>query len=179
MRAAFCIAPGTIAVREVSWPTVSPGEVVVRVHACGLCGSDLHYYKGAAPPPAVCLGHEICGEVVDGSELAGTPVVVEPLLACGTCTRCRAGEPNLCPRLRILGSSAPGGLADAVAVPRSCVYPVPERLDLDTAMLAEPLAVGVHAATGVNGEAHKLGPGRNACSRLLRAIVFSWRYVRC
>jgi 2-desacetyl-2-hydroxyethyl bacteriochlorophyllide A dehydrogenase len=164
MRAAFCIAPRTIELREVPWPAVLPGEVVVRVHACGLCGSDLHYYTGAARPPDVCLGHEICGEVVDGpSAIAGTPVVVEPLLACGTCTRCRAGEPNLCPRLRILGSLAPGGLADAVAVPRSCVYPVPERLDLDTAMLAEPLAVGVHAARladlNAGDEALVLGAG--------------------
>src|SRR5882724_5904493 len=91
MRAAFCPAPRAIELREMPDP-VSAGEtVVVRVHACGICGSDLHYYCGAAPPPRVPLGHEISGRVADpGSSgfAVGEPVVVEPLISCGHCDRC-------------------------------------------------------------------------------------------
>ncbi len=147
MRAAYCTGPGRIELRDVATPRPEAGDALVAIHACGICGSDLHYWNGALPPPAVCLGHEISGRVVSGGALpAGAPVVVEPLLACGTCARCRAGEPNLCARLRILGSMAPGGFADYVAVPDRVLYPVPAGLDLDAAMLAEPLAVGVHAS---------------------------------
>ena len=149
MHAAFCPGPRTIELREIPDPAAAGETVVVRVHACGICGSDLHYYCGAAAPPRVPLGHEISGRIADpGSSgfAVGEPVVVEPLISCGHCDRCRAGEPNLCARVRVLGNRAPGGFADAVAAPASSVYRVPAALDLDTAMLAEPLAVGVHAA---------------------------------
>jgi 2-desacetyl-2-hydroxyethyl bacteriochlorophyllide A dehydrogenase len=75
----------------------------------------------------------------------GLPVVVEPIKACGACPRCRSGEPNLCPQLKILGTRLPGGFAEAVLAPRSSVYALPDGLDLDAAVLAEPLAVAVHA----------------------------------
>jgi 2-desacetyl-2-hydroxyethyl bacteriochlorophyllide A dehydrogenase len=75
----------------------------------------------------------------------GTPVVVEPLRSCGVCPRCRADEPNLCPRIEILGGRLPGGFAEAVVVPASSVHRVPADLDLGLAALVEPLAVGVHA----------------------------------
>ncbi len=148
MRAAYCTGPRRIELRTVADPRPEDSEAVVRVHACGICGSDLHYYAGAAPPPAVCLGHEMAGRVavaVDGHG-EGEPVVVEPLIVCGRCERCRAGESNLCVQLRILGSMAPGGFADLVAVPVRSLHRVPAGLDLDAAMLAEPLSVGVHAA---------------------------------
>jgi (R,R)-butanediol dehydrogenase/meso-butanediol dehydrogenase/diacetyl reductase len=148
MHAAYCTGAGSIELRDVPSPEPGAGQVLVRVHACGICGSDLHYYAGAEPPPAVCLGHEIAGRVATagGGFAVGEMVVVEPLLSCGACARCLAGEPNLCPALRILGSLAPGGLAELVAVPASALFRVPPDLDLDAAMLAEPLAVGIHAA---------------------------------
>jgi 2-desacetyl-2-hydroxyethyl bacteriochlorophyllide A dehydrogenase len=147
MRAAYCTAPRRIELRDVPDPTPAAGEVLVRVAACGICGSDLHYFTGAAPPPAVCLGHEIVGRVASPAEgfAAGEEVVIEPLIACGRCDRCRAGQPNLCPRLRILGSMAPGGFAEAVAVPATTLFRLPPGLPIERAMLAEPLAVGVHA----------------------------------
>jgi 2-desacetyl-2-hydroxyethyl bacteriochlorophyllide A dehydrogenase len=93
----------------------------------------------------------------------GEPVVVEPISACGACPRCRSGEPNLCPSIKILGSRLPGGFADVVAAPRSSVYAVPKGLDLDTAVLAEPLAVAVHAVdlgrVGSGAEVLVLGAG--------------------
>jgi len=156
MRAAYCTSPHRIELRDAPEPKAAAGEVLVRVAACGICGSDLHYFTGAAPPPPVCLGHEIVGRVASPAEgfAAGETVVIEPLLACGRCERCQAGQPNLCPRLRILGSMAPGGFAEAVAVPATTLFRVPPGLPIETAMLAEPLAVGVHAS-----HVAAIGPG--------------------
>jgi 2-desacetyl-2-hydroxyethyl bacteriochlorophyllide A dehydrogenase len=149
MRAARFTRATGFEVRAVPRPTPGPDEVLVVVHGCGICGSDLHFYAGAADPPHVCPGHEICGRVAAGAtDLPfGTPVVVEPIRSCGRCARCVAGEPNLCGRLEILGSHLDGGFADAVLVPRASVYPIPEGLDLDCAVLAEPLAVAVHGVS--------------------------------
>lgn len=145
---------GRFAIRESMLPTLRAGEVLVEVHGCGVCGSDLHFYGGAMPPPEVCPGHEICGHIgSDAPGLArGCPVVVEPVVACGRCRQCTAGEPNLCPYLQLVGTGVPGGFADAVVVPVSSVYPVPDGLDLDVAVLTEPLAVAIHASEGVRLE---------------------------
>ena len=154
-----------IAIREVARPTTAPGDVLVDVHACGICGSDLHTFDGAAPLPRVCPGHEICGRIARESPNgdAGRPVVVEPIYACGVCPRCRAGEPNLCPTLELIGGRRPGGFADVVAAPLTSVHPVPSGLDLDTAVLTEPLAVAVHGvgrvASAPRGEVLVLGGG--------------------
>jgi 2-desacetyl-2-hydroxyethyl bacteriochlorophyllide A dehydrogenase len=126
---------------------VGSDEVLVEVHACGICGSDLHFFSGEAPPPRVCPGHEICGRVVstDARLRRGQAVVVEPILGCANCDACRSGEPNLCAALVIFGRDRDGGFADCLRVSASALYPVPPELDLDVAMLAEPLAVVVHA----------------------------------
>jgi len=147
MRAAYCTAPHQIELRDVPAPLPAAGEVLVRVHACGICGSDLHYFAGNVPAPPVCLGHEIAGHAAAAAMgfATGEAVVIEPLLACRRCERCRAGQPNLCPQLRILGSMAAGGFAELLAVPADTLYRVPPGVSPDTAMLAEPLAVGVHA----------------------------------
>lgn len=150
MRAAFCPAAGHIEVREVPRPEPAPGGVVVCVRACGICGSDLHWYGGAAPPPRVCPGHEIAGEVAAcGAGVTavrdGDRVAVEPLVTCGECRACRAGARQLCPRLRILGMHRAGGLAEFVAVPAEALFAVPPGLDWPHAALAEPAAVAVHA----------------------------------
>ena len=106
---------------------------------------------------------------------AGDGVVIEPLLSCGACARCRGGEPNLCPEIRVLGSMAPGGFAEMVEVPARLLYRVPPGLDLDLAMLAEPLAVGVHAAhladIGVGDEVLVLGAGAIGLLAAYAALV--------
>jgi len=147
MRAAF-FGAGGFDVREVPDPLPLAGEVVVRVHACGICGSDLHYYQRLEPGPAVCPGHEICGRLMSGClDLpAGRDVVVEPIVGCGTCPSCAGGEPNLCPFLRIVGRHRAGGFADTVVVPVQSIHPIPDGLDLDAAVLTEPLAVAIHAS---------------------------------
>ncbi len=150
MRAAFCPSAGEIVVREVDDLVPVEGEAVVRVAACGICGSDLHWYGGAGGPPSVCPGHEIVGEV--GAVAAGGPlregdrVAVEPLRPCRRCERCRRGDYHLCSRLRIIGVSDDGGLAEAVRVPVESLYVLPRGLPTAAAVLTEPLAVAVHAA---------------------------------
>lgn len=150
MRAAFCPAPGVIELRDVPAPDPGPGEVVVRVTACGICGSDLHWFQGSLPPPAICPGHEIAGVVAKrGAGVTavreGERVAIEPLVVCRECHYCRTGRPQLCPYLRILGVQITGGFADEVLVPAYALFPLPDILDDALGALTEPTAVCVHA----------------------------------
>ncbi len=136
-------------------PEPGPGQVVVRVRNCGICGSDLHYWHGGFPVPVVCPGHEISGEVADvgagvGRLKAGDRVAVEPLISCGHCTACRIGEYQLCRDYKILGTHADGGFAEYLLMPESALFVLPPSLDWATAALTEPLAVGVHAVRLAN-----------------------------
>src|SRR6058998_1533567 len=90
VRAVFCRGAGTLVLEDVAAPTPRPGEVVVRVRNCGICGSDLHWYHDQMMIPQVCPGHEIAGEVAEvGAGVtalrAGDPVAVEGIAACGSC----------------------------------------------------------------------------------------------
>ncbi len=150
MTAAFCTGRQRIEVRAAPLPSPGPGEVLLRVRACGICGSDLHFYNGALPVlPNVSPGHEFAGEVVELGEGVqgfepGQHVVVEPLRGCRECSYCRTGQYQLCPRRVLLGTFAPGGLAQYVAVPAYTLYPLPDDLDFELGALVEPLAVAVH-----------------------------------
>jgi threonine dehydrogenase-like Zn-dependent dehydrogenase len=146
MRAAFFTKRG-FDVRTLPIPHPGPDQVAIAVDACGICGSDLHFFSGDAPVPRVCPGHEISGRVLSSAAglVPGLGVVVEPLLGCGTCRSCTGGEPNLCPSLQLIGRECPGGFADVLVVPTGVVHPVPDGLCLEVAMLAEPLAVALHA----------------------------------
>jgi len=149
MRAALCTAPGTFELRQLPRPQVGPGQVLLQVRSCGICGSDLHWFQGQLPPPPVSPGHEIAGEVaaVDGGTGAlgvGDRVVVEPLVVCGHCPACRVGDYQVCPAVKFLGVSRDGGFAEYVAVPREHLYPLPAELDFAAGALAEPAAVSVH-----------------------------------
>lgn len=147
---------------EVSEPTATPGEVVVRIAACGICGSDLHEYlhgplyipktphplTGVAPP--VTLGHEFSGRVVEvGAGVSalrtGDRVTVNPCLLCGECRWCRRGQPNYCARLGCLGLSRDGGLAPLVRVPAYGCHVLPADVEDEQGASVEPLAVTVHA----------------------------------
>lgn len=156
MTAAFIAGKEKIEVREVPVPAPAPGEVQLRVRACGICGSDLHFYSGQLPAlPGVSPGHEFAGEITQvGEGVAGFEqeqrVVVEPLRYCRECSYCRAGRYHLCPKRVLLGTFLPGGLAQYICVPAYTLYPLPSGLDCELAALAEPLAVAVHGLHSVD-----------------------------
>lgn len=155
MRAAFCTKPGVFELRSLDRPVARPGEAIIKIARCGICGSDLHFFQGGFPPPRVCPGHEISGEVVEvagpaGRIKVGDRVAVEPLVVCRECWACRTGDYQLCSQMRLLGTHRDGGFTEYLRMPTYALYPLPEELDLEIAALTEPLAVAVHAVRLAN-----------------------------
>lgn len=138
-------------------PHVDDGDVLVRVKACGICGSDVHGYDGSSGrriPPLV-MGHEAAGVVervgcaVTGIR-AGDRVTFDSTVWCGECERCRRGDVNLCDRRTVLGVSCAdyrrhGAVAEFVSVPARIVYALPDAVPFEHAALIEPLSVAMHA----------------------------------
>jgi threonine dehydrogenase-like Zn-dependent dehydrogenase len=149
MRALVWAGGTEVTVEERPRPQAGDGQVLVDVAYCGLCGTDLHICAGEHPraQPGILLGHEISGRLHSGAAglAAGTKLVVDPLLPCGTCRPCRGGRPHTCANLRLLGIDVPGGATEQVAVPADRVVPVPDDADLRRLAFAEPLAVAVRA----------------------------------
>jgi L-iditol 2-dehydrogenase len=143
-------------------PTVGPGEVLVRVAACGICGSDVHGYDGSSGrriPPLV-MGHEAAGEIaalgtgVNGLGV-GQRVTFDSTVSCGNCACCRRGEINLCEARQVLGVSCgdyrrAGAFAEYIAVPAHIVYPLPDNLTFPEAAMLEAVAVALHAVALTN-----------------------------
>jgi 2-desacetyl-2-hydroxyethyl bacteriochlorophyllide A dehydrogenase len=149
MRIAHVSGPRVIEIRTVPTPLLKDHDVLVRVGACGICGSDLHFHAGTLPPPQGCPGHEIAGEVTDiGAAVTerrvGDRVAIEPIIRCGRCRSCMTGSYQLCDRFRILGTTDDGGFADFVRVPAYALFPLPPDMEYAIGALAEPLAVAVH-----------------------------------
>jgi (R,R)-butanediol dehydrogenase/meso-butanediol dehydrogenase/diacetyl reductase len=149
MRAAFCRGIGELVVEEVPRPTPGPGEVVVRVRNCAICGSDLHWYHDQMMIPPVCPGHEIAGEVAEVGDgvralRGGDPVAIEGIASCGACRYCLAGDYQRCPAIGVVGFTIPGGFADYVKMPARHCFRLPAGIDFATAALGEPLGVAVH-----------------------------------
>lgn len=136
---------------RVADPAPGPGEVVVQVAVCGVCGSDVEGYAGSPGMksrrvPPLLLGHEFSGVVQDGPpEWAGRPVAVNPLVPCGDCAECRAGRRHLCPERSLIGLNRPGAFASHVVVPISQLYLLAADAEVERGALAEPLAVALHA----------------------------------
>ena len=149
MKALVYTAPMTLVLRDEPEPVAGNDEVVVRVDACGICGSDMHGYHGhdERRPPPLILGHEAAGRVLTG-RLAGRRVAVNPLVTCGTCEYCLGGRSHLCPSRQIL-SLAPrqGAFAELVRVPEANLVELPDGLDTVHAALAEPMALPCCAAS--------------------------------
>jgi L-iditol 2-dehydrogenase len=156
MRAAVLREPGAVVIEERPLPRAGPGEVVVRVRAVGVCGSDTHYYEHGrighfvVEAPLV-LGHEAAGEVTDLGPgvtrlVVGERVSIEPGVPDLTCGQCLAGRYNLCPSMRFFGTPpVDGAFAEYVVVHEAFAHPVPSGVGDDAAALLEPLSVGIWA----------------------------------
>jgi L-gulonate 5-dehydrogenase len=153
MHAAVAYAPYDIRYQQRPKPEAGPGEVLIDVSAVGICGSDVHLFRGEHPYRVfpMVYGHEISGRVAAVGEgvtgvAPGLNVVVEPLIACGHCYPCRHGRPNCCVELQVIGVHRDGGLQESVAVPAERVFAVPSDLDARVAALCEPFSIGMQAA---------------------------------
>jgi L-iditol 2-dehydrogenase len=148
MRALVWHGPRSMSLERLPDPEPAPDEVLVRVEAVGICGSELSGYLGhnALRRPPLVMGHEFAGEIVGGSGLAaGLAVTVNPLVTCGACDACRDGRDNLCARRALIGAHRPGAFAELVAVPASACVPLADGLDFVDGALVEPLACAVRA----------------------------------
>jgi L-iditol 2-dehydrogenase len=144
--------------REVPEPRIeSATDVLLRVDAVGVCGSDVHYYNSGRIGTQVVkypfrAGHELAGTVVKtGARVTGVKpgdrVAVEPAMSCGACDQCRARRRHTCRALRFLGcpGQAEGCFCEFLVMPEDCCYPVGPRTTIEQAALAEPLSIGVYA----------------------------------
>lgn len=152
MNALIAMSHDNLEYGETGEPKLQPGHVLIRVAGCGICGTDMHVYKGMAstwPTPGI-RGHEFAGTVraiaedVEGFS-PGDRVVVQPLLFCGVCRSCLAGRRNLCSDINLIGGEQPGGFAEYAVVPAANLFRIPDSLPLAHAALVEPLATAVHA----------------------------------
>ena len=141
---------------DVPEPEIGPEDVLIRVKACGICGSDVHGMDGSTGrrQPPIIMGHEAAGEIAKlGGRVTGWKtgdrVTFDSTIYCGRCGFCRAGQINLCDNRRVLGVSCGdyrqhGAFAEYVAVPQHILYKLPEALTFERAVLVEPLSVALH-----------------------------------
>jgi (R,R)-butanediol dehydrogenase/meso-butanediol dehydrogenase/diacetyl reductase len=150
MRAAVFSEPGTpLAIQTLPDPSPGPTDIVMKVHTCGICGTDLHMTEDHGPaftyPRGAIPGHEYAGEVAEvGRDVknfkVGDRICSLPFTGCGHCRACLSGEPSHCPEFRGLGS----GFSEYALVSELTTVRLDERLSFDDGALVEPLAVGLH-----------------------------------
>lgn len=165
MRAAVLTAPHSLSIRVAETPVLEPGQVLVRVAAVGVCGSDVHYYEHGRIGPYIVenplvLGHELSGRIeavgddVDPSRI-GQRVAVEPQRPCRVCSQCKAGRYNLCPRMEFFATPpVDGAFAELVAIGSDFAFEIPDSVSDEAAALMEPLSVGIWACRRA-----EVGPG--------------------
>jgi L-iditol 2-dehydrogenase len=156
-RKAQLVEIGKIEMADCEMPTCRFGDVVVKVEYCGVCGSDVHFYrfgkigKKEAPFPFI-LGHECSGVIVEIGEgintlKVGDRVALEPGVPCGYCEMCRKGKYNLCPDMKFMAAPPyDGALRKYLAHPADMCFKLPDEVSFQDGALLEPLAVGMHAA---------------------------------
>ena len=175
MDVVVCDQPGELTFGQRTIPQRSPDEILIRVRRVGICGTDMHIYRGTQPYlsyPRV-MGHEIAGEVVEAPSTAkvrpADPVFVMPYLNCGRCAACCKNKPNCCMNLQVLGVHRDGALAQYLSVPAHCAF-VADGISLDQAAMIEFLAIGAHAVRRSQLQGHQrvlvsgAGPIGMACA---------------
>ncbi|HLF92920.1 MAG TPA: alcohol dehydrogenase catalytic domain-containing protein [Planctomycetota bacterium] len=152
MKALVYTGPGKVEIQDVPRPVVQPGEVLLRNHSSGICGSDIHGFLGHSErrKPGLILGHETIATIEEAHPSVtawkpGQKVIVNPLMTCGACAACLAGKQNLCANWKVLGlDRVHGTYAEFTAIPTGSLYPAPAGVSDEEAVLTEPLANVVH-----------------------------------
>ncbi len=149
MKAQILYGIGNIRYTDVDKPSCRPGEAIVKVSCCGICGSDIpRIFKTGAHNMPIIPGHEFSGTVVecaDDSSLIGKRVGIFPLIPCMECPQCKSRHYEMCEKYSYLGSRCDGGFAEYVAVPVWNLLPVPDEVTDEEAAMLEPMAVAVHS----------------------------------
>jgi L-iditol 2-dehydrogenase len=158
MKAAVFYETEDLRLEDVPEPEAGPDEVVVKVLACGFCGSDIEYYYGRSPlgtpdgKGPLVLGHEICGQVVQAGKLAeqyglaeGDRVALNPVQSCNACNNCRSGKLQFCQNLTVLGVTMNGGFAEYVKTKIAHAYKLPDSLTDEQGAFVEMLSSAVYS----------------------------------
>jgi alcohol dehydrogenase len=146
MKALVYTDPNEVTYRDEPDPVLAAGEVVLRIDAVGICGSDMHAYHGHDPRrvPPLILGHELAGTVVAGPGI-GRRYTANPLITCGVCEYCVQGRNNLCADRTMVGMTRPGAFAERMSIPTGSLIEIPQDMSPVTAALTEPAATALHA----------------------------------
>ncbi len=149
MKAAVFLGAGSIEVRDVPEPEPEPGEVLIRVGYCGICGSDLEAYATGMYEPGLIIGHEFAGTIVQigpgvSGWQVGDRVVVSDAVPCGECPSCREGRLDACESLTMIGVTHDGAMAEYVKIMAKGLHRLPAAVTLRQGALVEPLSVALH-----------------------------------
>jgi 2-desacetyl-2-hydroxyethyl bacteriochlorophyllide A dehydrogenase len=159
MKAMLLKAPRELQLKEVKQPELIGDRALVRVTHSGICGTDLKIFNGGIPVQyPLIMGHEMCGELVEGGDgrfRPGTRVMVDPALFCAKCYCCHAGDTSLCPHGGLIGRDADGGFADYLTAPSNLIFPLPDSIDSEQAPLIQVAATCLHAQRRI-----KIFPGQ-------------------
>ena len=150
MKALVYTAPNQVQLHDRPEPEITAQEVVLRIDAAGICGSDMHAYHGHDPrrKPGLVLGHEFAATVIESASslwLPGQRVTGNPLITCGRCDFCLQGRDNLCANRTMVGMTRPGAFAERMSIPGQCLIALPDHLSATAGALTEPAATAVHA----------------------------------
>src|SRR4051812_39761394 len=161
LKALLLTAPSKLEFTEFPAPVPADDEVLLRIRACGICGSDIHGWDGSTGRrrPPLIMGHEASGEIVEvGPRVAkwrrGDRVTFDSTISCGRCSYCQNGQVNLCENRRVVGVAPSeyrqnGAFAEHLAIPARILYPLPEKLSFPQAAMIEPVSIAVHAVQRV------------------------------
>ncbi|CAL8481164.1 alcohol dehydrogenase catalytic domain-containing protein [Caballeronia sp. S22] len=150
MQALVYTQPNEMQLLERPVPVAEDGEVVLKIDAVGICGSDMHAYHGHDPrrKPGLVLGHEFAGTIAqsrDAKWKEGTRVTGNPLITCGTCEYCVQGRDNLCANRTMVGMTRPGAFAEYMSIPAASLVAIPPEMRAHIAAATEPAATALHA----------------------------------